>query len=435
MRSHSSSESASGFSQSTCRPASRPDRRGRRGTRRARPRRSRRGRGEQAIDAGVALGDAVAIAHRGAHRGRGWRARPGRSARGRPRGSRRARPGQRDPPRPGRRAARALSYPPTLPGTLQGRRTITAPRWRAGEALKSAGWASSRVGLFNRLIARRPLPAAPYACWAFRSRCARSSPTIRAATWPRASPTTRSSRSSRCCSCSSRCSATRSRAIPICSSRVLDSALADFPVIGPQLHDNVHSLRGSAPALGVGIGVAVWAGTSVALALENALDHIWGVPIQRRANPLLARLRALVWIAALGGMTLVGTVLGSASAFATYGPAVRVAAVLVSLRDQHRGIPGGLPSAHEPQPLMARRAPGSARRRGRLGGAAAVGRLHRRPPAAPRLEHLRRLRDRDRAALVDLPGRQGDAVVGRDQRRARAAGCGRAASRCSASSR
>jgi membrane protein len=113
--------------------------------------------------------------------------------------------------------------------------------------------------------------------------------------------------------------------------RVLDSALADFPVIGPQLKTNVHSLRGSAPALVVGIGVAVWAGTGVALAIENALDHIWGVPIRRRANPLFARLRALVWIAVLGGVTLIGTVLGSASAFATYGPAVRAAAVLMSL--------------------------------------------------------------------------------------------------------
>ena len=106
--------------------------------------------------------------------------------------------------------------------------------------------------------------------------------------------------------------------------RVLDSALADFPVIGPQLEDNVHSLRGSVAALAVGIGVALWAGTGVALALENALDHIWGIPIRRRVNPLLARLRALLWIAALGGITLVGTVLASASAVASYGPAVRI---------------------------------------------------------------------------------------------------------------
>jgi membrane protein len=112
--------------------------------------------------------------------------------------------------------------------------------------------------------------------------------------------------------------------------RVLDSSLADFPVIGPQLRGNVHSLQGSAAALTVGIGVAVWAGTGVALALENALDHIWGVPIRRRANPLLVRVHALLWIALIGGITLVGTVLGSASAFATYGPPARVVALVVS---------------------------------------------------------------------------------------------------------
>jgi inner membrane protein YhjD len=118
---------------------------------------------------------------------------------------------------------------------------------------------------------------------------------------------------------------------PSLQHRVLDSALADFPVIGPQLQTNVHSLRGSVAALVVGIAVALWAGTGVALALENALDHIWGVPIRHRANPVYARLRALVWIVALGGVTLAGTVLGSASAFATYGPAVRVLALVVSL--------------------------------------------------------------------------------------------------------
>jgi YihY family inner membrane protein len=118
---------------------------------------------------------------------------------------------------------------------------------------------------------------------------------------------------------------------PSLQHRVLGSALADFPVIGPQLQTNVHSLRGSAAALIVGIAVAVWAGTGVALALENAQDHVWGVPIRRRANPLYARLRALLWIAVIGGVTLVGTVLGSASAFATYGLAVRVLALVVSL--------------------------------------------------------------------------------------------------------
>ena len=86
----------------------------------------------------------------------------------------------------------------------------------------------------------------------------------------------------------------RSRGTPSSSTRVLDSALADFPVIGDQLQRNVHSLQGSWPALVIGIGIAIWAGTGVCLAIENAMDHIWGVPFKRRVNPVFGRLRALL---------------------------------------------------------------------------------------------------------------------------------------------
>ena len=113
--------------------------------------------------------------------------------------------------------------------------------------------------------------------------------------------------------------------------RVVDSAFADFPVIGPQLQDNVHSLTGSWWVLALGLGIALWAGTSVALALENALDHIWGIPFKRRANPVMSRIRALLWIAILGGITIVGAVLGSAGVFTTYAAVVRVIALVVSL--------------------------------------------------------------------------------------------------------
>ena len=112
---------------------------------------------------------------------------------------------------------------------------------------------------------------------------------------------------------------------------VLDSALADFPVIGPQLQDNVQSLHGSAAALVVGLAIAIWAGIGVCLALENAFDQIWGIPFKQRANPLLKRLRALVWIAVLGGITIAGTLLGAVSTAATsYGPGLRLAALAVS---------------------------------------------------------------------------------------------------------
>jgi membrane protein len=114
--------------------------------------------------------------------------------------------------------------------------------------------------------------------------------------------------------------------------RVLDSALADFPVIGPQLQDNVHSLHGSVLALVVGIAVALWAGTGVCLALEYAFDRIWGVPSTHRSNFIWARLRAVAWIAVLGGVTLAGVAAGGLStSTADYGGIVRVIGIAVSL--------------------------------------------------------------------------------------------------------
>ena len=114
--------------------------------------------------------------------------------------------------------------------------------------------------------------------------------------------------------------------------RLLDSALADFPVLGPQLQSNVHPLQGNGLALAIGIGIALWAGTGVCLALEYAFDRIWGIPSKRRSNYVMARLRALVWIAVLGVVTLVGAVIGGLSASTvSYGALARIAALGVSL--------------------------------------------------------------------------------------------------------
>ena len=114
--------------------------------------------------------------------------------------------------------------------------------------------------------------------------------------------------------------------------RLVDSALADFPVLGPQLQSNVHPLQGNGLALAIGIGIALWAGTGVCLALEYAFDRIWGVPSKRRSNFVMARLRALAWIAVLGLVTLVGAVIGGLSASTvSYGALARIAALGVSL--------------------------------------------------------------------------------------------------------
>ncbi|HEX4679464.1 MAG TPA: YihY/virulence factor BrkB family protein [Gaiellaceae bacterium] len=95
---------------------------------------------------------------------------------------------------------------------------------------------------------------------------------------------------------------------------IVNSALGQFPVIGPQLSRG--SLHGSALALALGLATALWAGMSVFLASQNAMNHLWGVPFKRRPDPLRARGRALSLLFLLGGGALATTIL---AALATVG--------------------------------------------------------------------------------------------------------------------
>jgi YihY family inner membrane protein len=96
---------------------------------------------------------------------------------------------------------------------------------------------------------------------------------------------------------------------PHLEQRIIDSALGQFPVIGPQLSHG--SLHGSTLALVLGLAAALWAGMGVFLASQNAMNHLWGVPFRRRPDPLHARGRALLLLALLGGGALAATILAA----------------------------------------------------------------------------------------------------------------------------
>ena len=111
--------------------------------------------------------------------------------------------------------------------------------------------------------------------------------------------------------------------------RIVDSALGQFPVIGPQLSRG--SLHGSALALGLGLGLALWAGIGVVLAAQNAMNHLWGVPFKRRPDPLHARGRALVLLSLLGGGLLATTILASlATVGARFGMVWKIGSIGLS---------------------------------------------------------------------------------------------------------
>lgn len=123
---------------------------------------------------------------------------------------------------------------------------------------------------------------------------------------------------------------------PSLQTRVLASALAQFPVLGSQLAGNVHSLRGNTWAVVVGAATSLYGGLGVAQAAQAALNRIWGVPRSARPDPLRARLRSLVILLVLGvgvllttGLTAVVTVLGGRSG--DLGPGLRLVSVTGSV--------------------------------------------------------------------------------------------------------
>jgi YihY family inner membrane protein len=102
--------------------------------------------------------------------------------------------------------------------------------------------------------------------------------------------------------------------------RLIDAALAQFPVIGDRLAENLHSLPGKGLGLAVGVGGALWAGLAGVKAAQNAMDHVWNVPIKRQPGFLVALARALVMLLTLGVFVVLATFLGGVAAGAEEAP-------------------------------------------------------------------------------------------------------------------
>ena len=92
---------------------------------------------------------------------------------------------------------------------------------------------------------------------------------------------------------------------PDLQQQILDSALAQFPVIGQELGDP-KGLRGSTLAVVIGLAGSLYGALGVAQATQNAMNTMWAVPRNRRPNPITSRLRSLLLLAT-GGITFVVT--------------------------------------------------------------------------------------------------------------------------------
>ena len=145
---------------------------------------------------------------------------------------------------------------------------------------------------------------------------------------------------------------------PELQQQLIDSALSQFPIIGDQLSSSAQPLRGSGTGLAIGIVVALYGGLGVAVAIQNALNQVWGVPVNKRPDPLRARLRSLLLLGLLGIGVLLTTAL---SALATVGAGWPRTASRGGRRGRHRQrrtVRAGLPSAHRAQRQRPGRATG-----------------------------------------------------------------------------
>jgi membrane protein len=103
---------------------------------------------------------------------------------------------------------------------------------------------------------------------------------------------------------------------------VLDSTVAQIPVIGDQLSRDVTSLKGSGLALAIGIAGAVWAGLEVTLAIGRALDELWAVPRLDRPDYVHSRLRGLTILVVIGTANVLTTVVVTLARNGTIQPPV-----------------------------------------------------------------------------------------------------------------
>jgi len=94
---------------------------------------------------------------------------------------------------------------------------------------------------------------------------------------------------------------------------IVDSALAQIPVVGSTIREQAGDIGGNWIALIVGLLGAIWGSLKAFVATQTAFDDIWEVPIDDRANAVVKRGRALIGVAVIGtaqiaNVTLAGMV-------------------------------------------------------------------------------------------------------------------------------
>ena len=82
--------------------------------------------------------------------------------------------------------------------------------------------------------------------------------------------------------------------------QLLDSALTEFPVIGPTLRESLQTPHGSTFAVAAGLAASFWGGNGLAGAMQTVMNTVWLVPKRQRPGFPFTYLRSVALILLLG---------------------------------------------------------------------------------------------------------------------------------------
>lgn len=93
--------------------------------------------------------------------------------------------------------------------------------------------------------------------------------------------------------------------------RVVETAVAQFPVLGPELRGSIGAVQGSGIGLLVGLAGTLWGGLGITQTAQDAMNAVWNIPRSDRPNFWLRLARSasalvLTATALLGATVLAG---------------------------------------------------------------------------------------------------------------------------------
>jgi YihY family inner membrane protein len=96
---------------------------------------------------------------------------------------------------------------------------------------------------------------------------------------------------------------------PQLQQRVIDAAMAQFPVLGTQIQGSIRVIQGSGLGLVVGILGTLWGGLGITQSAQDAMNSVWSIPRRSRPNFWLRLARSLASLIVVAAAVLAAAAL------------------------------------------------------------------------------------------------------------------------------